>query len=100
MTVARYRCATLPGEDRARRFKVVVYQGVEGFEMHWTTSCSGCFESGECMGLAHHYRYDDKAECYVGSGCNECGYTGKRRMSWWTAFDDCKPQARTSEARS
>lgn len=44
----------------------------------YTTICSGCrgtedeYNGGE-------YPWDDKAKCYVGSGCCECGYTGKRR---------------------
>lgn len=45
----------------------------------YTHSCSGCFEGGEYMGLAHNYPYDTKANCHIGSGCEECGYTGKRR---------------------
>ena len=44
-----------------------------------TTYCTGCCELGENMGLAHHYPFDAKAGCYVGSGCEECGFTGKRR---------------------
>lgn len=49
----------------------------------FTASCSGCFEGGEYMGLAHHYPYDQKAQCYVGTGCHECGYQGKvRRVEW------------------
>lgn len=49
----------------------------------WTTSCSGCFEGGECMGLAHHYPYDTKRQCHVGAGCAECGYSGKVRQAMW-----------------
>lgn len=48
-----------------------------------TQECSGCFEAGEYMGFAQNYDYDDKAGCYVGSGCSECGYTGKRRVGYW-----------------
>lgn len=49
----------------------------------FTQSCSGCFEGGECMGLAHNYIYDDKAQCHIGIGCHECGYRGKVRRSEW-----------------
>lgn len=49
----------------------------------YTDSCSGCFEAGEYMGNAHNYGYDEKRQCYVGSGCEECGYTGKRRVKFW-----------------
>ena len=48
----------------------------------WTDSCSGCTELGECMGNAHLYPYDSKARCHIGAGCEECGFTGKRRTSW------------------
>lgn len=51
--------------------------------VHFTEACSGCFEGGEYMGLASNYGYDKKSGCYVGSGCSECGYTGKRRVSVW-----------------
>jgi hypothetical protein len=40
------------------------------------------------MGLAHHYPYDARANCYVGAGCHECGYRGKRRLE---AFFPLKP---------
>ncbi len=53
----------------------------------WTESCSGCYESGEYGGLAHNYPYDEKAGCRVGGGCDECGYTGKRRMEWPVPHD-------------
>lgn len=49
----------------------------------WTQSCSGCFEGGEYGGLAHNYRYDNKAQCHIGMGCGECGYTGKRRVEMY-----------------
>ena len=55
--------------------------------VEWTQSCSGCFEGGEYMGLAHNYGYDDKAKCYVGYGCDECGHTGKRRVRMWQPAD-------------
>lgn len=45
----------------------------------WTNSCTGCAELGECMGNAHLYPYDIKAQCRIGAGCAECGFTGKRR---------------------
>lgn len=51
--------------------------------VRFTQSCSGCFEGGECMGNAHNYPYDQKARCHIGSGCHECGYTGKRVNESW-----------------
>ena len=47
--------------------------------LKYTTSCSGCMESGEYGGNLHNYRWDEKAQCHIGDGCHECGYTGKRR---------------------
>jgi hypothetical protein len=49
---------------------------------YFTHSCSGCFESEDGHPVGE-YPWDDKAKCYVGAGCKECGYTGKRR----TYFD-------------
>lgn len=49
----------------------------------FTQSCSGCFETGDYMSGAENYPYDEKNHCYIGSGCDECGYTGKRRNVMW-----------------
>lgn len=82
MSARRYRL------DRdGHRHLVSVVDGVEGFWTTLTMECSGCFEWGEYGGMAHLYPYDNKANCHVGNGCEECGYTGKRRRSWWQPFD-------------
>ena len=52
--------------------KVVKLHGVEGFEVRFTTACSGC--SGDF-------------ETDQGGGCEECGHTGKRRQEHWVPFD-------------
>jgi len=39
------------------------------------------------MGLAHLYEYDVKRHCYVGAGCEECGYSGKRVERFFVPFD-------------
>lgn len=46
-----------------------------------TATCSGCFntEDGHPIG---EYPWDPKSRCYLGSGCSECGYTGKRRYEY------------------
>jgi hypothetical protein len=80
-------------DDEGKRHRVVLLNGKEGYIARWTTECSGCFEAGEYMGNAGNYPYDDKAQCRVGSGCDECGYTGKRRMEWWTPFDRADEEA-------
>lgn len=66
-----------------RRHTHGVVDGELCVAVSWTETCSGCFEGGECMGLAHHYGYDDKAQCHIGAGCDECGYTGKSRTQMW-----------------
>lgn len=56
-------------------FKVVKLHGVEGFVVRFTSNCSGCSEDGE-------HQPSDR-----GCGCEECGYTGKRRQEHWVPFD-------------
>lgn len=65
------------------RKRVKMIDGVPHIRIVYTSSCSGCFEGGDYMGLAHNYPYDKKAGCHIGSGCKECGYTGKRRHDFW-----------------
>jgi hypothetical protein len=48
----------------------------------WTSSCTGCTNS-EDGHLIGEYPFDNKANCFIGSGCSECGYTGKRRQEHW-----------------
>lgn len=56
--------------DRRRRYLII------DNEVHavaeWTGPCSGCSDSEELGSPPDR-----------GSGCGECGYTGKRRMSHW-----------------
>jgi|SRR5882757_2906332 len=73
-------------DDEGKRRKVVLNEGHEGFVTRWTGSCSGCFEFNEGWGL-DSYEYDSKHKCYIGGGCSECGYTGKRHDSFWVPFD-------------
>lgn len=65
------------GKRLDRRHRYAILPGLNGAdELHaaasWTHVCSGC-------------AYDDGG--YVtpsrGMGCEECGYTGKRRQSQW-----------------
>ena len=73
-------------DDEGKRRRVVVRDGQEGFEVVATTHCSGCCELGEYSGNSSSYGYDQQAQCYVGAGCHECGYTGKRRWPYWSPF--------------
>ena len=70
----------LAGKRLDRRRKYFIWEGRICYDGHCTVSCSGCFESGEYMGLAPNYLYDEKDSCHIGTGCDECGFTGKRRM--------------------
>jgi hypothetical protein len=75
----------------AKRRKII--DGVPHVRVAYTDACSGCFEGGDYMGLAHNYSYDQKASCHVGMGCKECGYTGKRRHeSWMPDYEDPEVQ--------
>lgn len=67
------------------RVRVAIHHGCEGYWSKYTHTCSGCSESNE--GHMSHYPYDAKAQCHIGSGCDECGYTGKVRDCFFIPFD-------------
>lgn len=69
----RRRYRRLP--DGTRRV-VVVHNGVEGFIEQYTTYCTGCTEHGESGGRR-----------FGPFGCEECGYTGKRRIKHFVPFN-------------
>lgn len=58
---------------------------------YWTESCTGCRETEDGHNVGH-YPWDSKAGCYVGAGCEECGYTGKRRDGWPISLKDLKKE--------
>jgi hypothetical protein len=62
-----------------QRKRVVESCGDLGVEWDYCDSCSGCFEGGEYMGMAHHYPVHPVHGCHVGAGCDECGYHGIRK---------------------
>ena len=70
----RYR--TLVEEDGKHRVLVVTRRvhkrTFEGYYARWTEHCSGCTEE---HGVER------------GFGCNECGYTGRRRREHFVPFD-------------
>lgn len=76
--------------DRRRKYATTedgkpceFYGGALLFEQgQWTTSCSGCHETEDGHNVGH-YDWDAKANCYVGAGCSECGFTGKRLNREW-----------------
>lgn len=88
------------GETRRRRYRwlenefapkgrqrvmVVVHRGWEGHVVRSTASCTGCTEFGDCGSLL--LGDVDEGGSYRGVGCEECGYTGKRRRADWLPFD-------------
>lgn len=81
----RYRTIDM-GDGEKSRHLVVEWNGKEGFIVRFTTTCSGCFESEDGHPVGD-YPVDPKHNCYIGSGCDECGYTGKRRHEEWIPFD-------------
>lgn len=68
--------------DRRRSYKIINGDVCTLFK--FTQPCSGCFELGDYGSGIERYEYDDKAQCHVGFGCDECGHTGKRRSGHWT----------------
>ncbi len=72
--------------EEVGRVKIVTHDGFEGYVVRWTGSCSGCFETEDGHPVGS-YPWDNKAKCYVGAGCEECGYTGKRRNVVWIPID-------------
>lgn len=81
-------------DDEGVLHRVVHYDGMDGFVVRWTASCTGCFESGEYGSLEAFYPWDEKAKCRIGAGCSECGHTGKVRQEHWEPFDSATWYAR------
>ena len=75
------------GDGVKSKHKLVIRRGWDGYVVRCTVSCSGCCDLGENCGSERLYPFDKKAGCRVGSGCDECGYTGKRRVDVWTPLE-------------
>jgi hypothetical protein len=61
--------------------------------VRWTSSCTGCLDSSDGHPI-NAAAYDDVRMCWVGPGCSECGYTGKRRREEWVpinCYSDAQP---------
>jgi len=88
----RYRYVQDLPEDPPRRVRVAIHNGFEGYWSTFTMTCSGCFSSvdGHPCG---DYPTHPKHHCYVGSGCDECGYHGVRRERWFSPFDEAAYEA-------
>lgn len=59
----------LYGGKLDRRRKYFLWDGQVCADQSFTTSCSGCFESGEYGQNDSYYEYDKKAQCHVGRRC-------------------------------
>lgn len=70
-----------------RRVRVAVHLGIEGYWSVVTVTCTGCTDIGEYGSGSEHYDRDPKLGILVGSGCHECGYSGKRRERFFEPFD-------------
>jgi hypothetical protein len=70
------------GRRLDRRRKYAVINGELCSLGRWTDTCSGCCETVDGHNV-HRYPRDKKHGCLIGGGCDECGYTGKRRQSFW-----------------
>lgn len=85
----------MPTTDTPRRYRVVdghrylvvVHGGVEGYVLRFVASCTGCFECEDGYPIGD-YPTHPVHQCYVGSGCSECGYHGIRKTGHWLPFDD------------
>lgn len=59
--------------DRRKNYAIINDEVCEAAE--WSQACSGCYEG--------YSPYDSK-----GSGCRECGYTGRSHQSHWIPVCD------------
>lgn len=79
-TVERRRYRVVNGQ----RFLVVPLRGVDGYVVRFTDYCTGCTEHGDYGSLLVGSVRDGKV---YGAGCEECGFTGRRRREEWMPFD-------------
>ena len=54
--------------DRRKNYAIIDGQVAESCE--WSQACSGCYEGYDIANAS-------------GLGCDECGYTGRRRLGQW-----------------
>jgi hypothetical protein len=65
-------------DEKPYRRLISYFQGEPGLAESFTSCCSGCGDDqeGQC--------------CERGSGCRECGYTGKVRIHFFVPLADIK----------
>lgn len=54
-------------------------------EIKWVGSCTGCYESEDGYPCGE-YPVHPKHLCYIGAGCDECGYHGVVRQGAWVPY--------------
>ena len=60
----------IAGQRLDRRKAYAIIDGEVRESATWSQACSGCYEGRD---ISHG----------TGSGCRECGYTGRCRRGWW-----------------
>ena len=73
-------------DEEGKRRLLYNHLGFDGYWDVFTTACSGCHETLDGYELPYA-KWDDKIRRYIGFGCSECGYTGKRRVKWFCPLD-------------
>lgn len=64
------RAEALAGRRLDGRRNYAIIDGEVAESCQWSAACSGCYEG-------------HNIEHAVGTGCSECGYTGRRRNGAW-----------------
>lgn len=65
--------------DRRRNYALI--EGQVCIQAEWSTHCSGCTEVPESTSAPDR-----------GMGCDECGYTGRRRERMWLPHEALKEE--------
>lgn len=106
MAEKRRYATVVSGDDEFQRVLVVPFKDeagnhiCDGHVVRWSQHCTGCTETPECTIPEER-----------GSGCEECGYTGRRRRREWvpltgedhrkyTAWSDAQWKSRTAQGDS
>jgi hypothetical protein len=65
--------------DRRRNYAII--DGLVAESCQWSHACSGCYEG-------------HNIDSGTGNGCNECGYTGRRRSGAWVPLTAKQEQSK------
>lgn len=74
-------------DSKGRLRRIVLCDGEEGYIERRTIGCLGCTE------------YGDYGVSYGAAGCEDCGFTGRRRIAEWFPFA-WTPEATAAASRS